>query len=85
LNLVQVGAEITVGRKCCLSRKVRGNFGQPEPWNVGDGTGFVTTQQELKLTTITQYKNSQNCHQLNKTHCENLTTYIKIPCNKQHT
>jgi len=53
LNLVQVGAEVTVGRKCCLSRKVGGNFGQSEPWNVEHGRGLVTTQQELKLTTVT--------------------------------
>jgi hypothetical protein len=45
LNLVQVGAEVTEGRKWCLSRKVGGNFGQPESWNVEDRTGIVTTQQ----------------------------------------
>jgi hypothetical protein len=70
--LVQVGAEVTGGRKCCLSRKVGGNFGQPESGNVEDGTGLVTTQQELQVTTITPCKNSQNRYQLNKTHCENL-------------
>jgi len=71
-NLVQVGAELTGGRKCCLSMKVGGNFSQPEAWNVGDGTGHVTTQKELQVTTITQSKNTQNCHQLNKTHCVTL-------------
>jgi len=51
---------------------------------VEDWTGLVMTQQELQVTTITRSKNSQNCHQSNKTHRENLTTYIKIASTKQH-
>jgi hypothetical protein len=84
MNLVHVGAEVTGGRKCCLSRKVGEIFDQTEPWNLEDGTCLVTTQQKQQLA-ISLCKNSQNRHQLNKTHCENLTTYIKIPWNKQHT
>ena len=48
-----------------------------------DGTGLVMTQEELQVT-ITQSKNSQNRHQSNKTHRENLTTFIKIAWTKQH-
>jgi hypothetical protein len=76
--VVQVCAEVTGGRKCCLSSKVGRNFVQTEPWNMEDGTGLVTIQQEPQLTTIKQSKNSQNCRRLNKTHCGYLIKYINL-------